>query len=131
VHNTGIPINIGTLVLLGFVVGVAISGQTFYAFVHENMRNLGALKAMGASSSTICAMLILQSLAVGLIGYGLGMGVVSLMGNALLQLQKVPFLLLWQIPVATLLAVVLICVFSALLGIWRVARIEAAIVFRS
>lgn len=131
VHNTGIPINIGTLVLLGFLVGVAISGQTFYAFVHENMRNLGALKAMGASSATICAMLILQSLAVGLIGYGLGMGVVALMGNALLHLQKVPFLLLWQIPVATLLAVVLICVFSALLGIWRVARIEAAIVFRS
>jgi putative ABC transport system permease protein len=131
VINTGIPINIGTLVMLGFVVGIAISGQTFYAFVLENMRNLGALKAMGASTPTLCAMLILQSVAVGLIGYGVGLGVVALMGNMLLRLGKVPFLLLWQIPVATLCAVLFICIFSALLGIWRVARIEAAIVFRS
>lgn len=131
VANTGIPINIGTLVVLGFIVGIAISGQTFYAFVLENMRNLGALKAMGASNRTLGGMLILQSLAVGLIGYGVGMGVVALLGNMLLRLGKVPFLLLWQVPLISLSAVLFICVFSALLGIWRVARIEAAIVFRS
>lgn len=131
VVNTGIPINIGTIVLLGFIVGVAISGQTFYSFVLENMRNLGALKAMGAGTKTLSAMLILQSVSVGLIGYGVGLGVVALMGNMLIKLGKVPFLLLWQVPAATLVAVLFICVLSALLGIWRVARIEAAIVFRS
>jgi len=131
VYNTGIPINVGTLVLLGFIVGVAISGQTFYAFVLENMRNLGALKAMGASTSKMCAMLMLQSLAVGLIGYGIGLGVVALMGNALLRLGKVPFLLLWQIPVGSGVAVLFICTLSALIGILQVARLEAAVVFRS
>lgn len=131
VINTGIPINVGTLVLLGFIVGTAISGQTFYAFVLENMRNLGALKAMGAGNGILCSMLVLQSVAVGLVGYGIGMGVVAMLGNFLLRLGKVPFLLLWQIPVISLIAVLCICVFSALIGIWRVARIEAAIVFRS
>jgi len=131
VYNTGIPINVGTLVLLGFIVGVAISGQTFYAFVLENMRNLGALKAMGASTSKMCAMLMLQSLSVGLIGYGIGLGVVALMGNGLLRLGKVPFLLLWQIPVGTGIAVLFICTLSALIGILQVARLEAAVVFRS
>jgi len=131
VYNTGIPINVGTLVMLGFIVGVAISGQTFYAFVLENMRNLGALKAMGASTRKMCAMLLLQSLAVGLIGYGIGLGVVALMGNALLRLGKVPFLLLWQIPVGSLIAVLFICTLSALIGILQVARLEAAVVFRS
>lgn len=131
VHNTGIPINVGTLVMLGFIVGMAISGQTFYAFVLENMRNLGALKAMGASAPKLCAMLMLQSVAVGLIGYGIGMGVVALLGNLLLNLGRVPFLLLWQIPVGSLIAVLFICVVSALIGIFQVARLEAAIVFRS
>lgn len=131
VVNTGIPINVGVLVLLGFIVGVAISGQTFYSFVLENTRNLGALRAMGASTPKLCAMLVLQSLAVGLIGYGIGLGVVALMGNGALKLGKVPFLLLWQIPVGALIAVLFICVFSALLGIVRVARLEPAIVFRS
>lgn len=131
VYNTGIPINVGTLMLLGFVVGVAISGQTFYAFVLENMRNLAALKAMGTSTPRMCAMLVLQSLAVGLIGYGVGLGVVTVLGRMLLALERVPFLILWQVPVITLVAVIFICVFSALLGIWRIARLEAAIVFRS
>jgi putative ABC transport system permease protein len=46
--NTGIPISFGTVVLLGVVVGVAIAGQTFYLFIHENLRFLATLKAMGA-----------------------------------------------------------------------------------
>ncbi len=131
VYNTGIPINVGTIVLLGFVVGIAVTGQTFYSFVLENMRNLGALKAMGAGTGRMCGMLVLQSVTVGLIGYGIGVGVVSVMGNLLLRTGKVPFLLLWQIPAGTLLAVLVICIVSALLGIYRVARIEAAIVFRT
>lgn len=130
VKNTGIPINVGTLVLLGFVVGTVISGQTFYSFVHENTRNLGALKAMGAGNVTLCLMLILQSLAVGFIGYGVGLGGVALLGHLALSLGKVPFLLLWQIPAIVGVAVFVICTLSALLGIARIARLEPAIVFR-
>jgi putative ABC transport system permease protein len=130
VRNTGIPFNVGTLVLLGFIVGTVISGQTFYSFVHENTRNLGALKAMGTSTTKLCAMLVLQSLAVGFIGYGIGLGAVALLGQFLLGLGKVPFLLLWQIPVITGTAVFFICTFSAVLGILRIARLEPAIVFR-
>lgn len=131
VRNTGIPINVGTLVLLGFIVGMAISGQTFYAFVHENMRHLAALKAMGTSTPRLCGMLVLQSVTVGLIGYGIGLGVVAFLGRQLLRMERVPFLILWQLPLGSLAAVLLICVFAALLGIWRVARLEAAIVFRA
>lgn len=129
-RNTGIPINVGTLVVLGFVVGTVISGQTFYSFVHENTRNLGALKAMGASTLTLCLMLILQSLAVGFIGYGIGLGAVALLGHNLLKVGSVPFLLLWEIPLIAGAAVFFICTLSALLGILRIARLEPAIVFR-
>ncbi len=131
VVNTGIPINVGVLVALGFIVGIAISGQTFYSFVIENTRNLGALRAMGTSTPRLCAMLVLQSLAVGIIGYGIGLGVVALLGHGALRIGKVPFLLLWQIPAGTLIAVLCISVFSALLGIVHIARLEPAIVFRS
>jgi putative ABC transport system permease protein len=130
VRNTGIPINVGLIVLIGFVVGVAVSGQTFYSFVLENTRNLAALKAMGATNWTLCRMLIMQSMAVGFIGYGIGVGLVAMFGKAVLRTGKVPFLLLWQVPVATLLAVMLISALAAVLGIWRVARLEPAIVFR-
>src|SRR5262249_49818825 len=44
---TGIPFNFGITALLGFLVGTAIAGQTFYNFTIENLRQFGALKAMG------------------------------------------------------------------------------------
>ena len=53
---------------------MAISGQTFYSFVLENLKHLGALKAMGASNGLISRMLLLQAWTVGFIGYGLGVG---------------------------------------------------------
>ncbi|MBC8011289.1 MAG: ABC transporter permease [Burkholderiales bacterium] len=131
VHNTGIPINVGTIVMIGFLIGTAISGQTFYSFVLENIRNLGALKAMGTSTATLCRMLVLQSFAVGLMGYGIGMGVVALLGRGALHLGKVPFLLTWHIPAGVLCAVLFICALASLIGILKVGRLEPAIVFRS
>ena len=52
-RNTGIPASFGITIMLGFIVGIAISGQTFYSFVLENLRHLGALKAMGASNGLL------------------------------------------------------------------------------
>ena len=41
--------------LIGFIVGISICCQTFYAFVVENTRHLGALKAMGVKGFRIDA----------------------------------------------------------------------------
>ena len=60
--NTGIGINFGTTILLGFVVGMAIAGQTFYLFTVEDLRHFGALKAMGASTARLARMILSQSI---------------------------------------------------------------------
>ena len=69
---TGIPINFGITAFLGFLVGTAIAGQTFYNFTLENLKQFGALKAMGATNGRIVQMILLQALVVGLLGYGIG-----------------------------------------------------------
>jgi putative ABC transport system permease protein len=130
IKNTGIPINVGTIVIIGFIIGAAISGQTFYSFVLENTRHFAALRAMGASSGELCAMLLAQAVLVGFIGYGIGLGLVSFLGNNLLRLGKVPFLMLWQITAIVGAAVLIIVAISAIIGIFRIARLEPAIVFR-
>jgi putative ABC transport system permease protein len=130
IRNTGIPINVGTIVIIGFLIGAAISGQTFYSFVLENTRHFAALRAMGASSGELSAMLMAQALLVGLIGYGTGLGLVTFLGANLLKLGKVPFLLLWQIPAVVGVAVMVIVALSAAIGIARIVRLEPAIVFR-
>jgi putative ABC transport system permease protein len=130
VRNTGIPISFGTVVLLGIIVGIAIAGQTFYLFVHENMRYLAALKAMGASFGVLAKMVVLQAFTVGFIGYGLGVGLASLFGNAVLRKGQPPFYMPWQILAFTGAVIVLICLFSALVGLIKIARTEAAMVFK-
>lgn len=131
VRNTGIPISFGTTVIVGFIVGVAISCQTFYAFVLENIRHLGALKAMGASNGILCGMLVLQSLTVGVIGYGIGMLATAMFAMGALEREQPPFFMSWHIPVIALGVILMICALAALLGIWRVSRFEPAMVFRA
>jgi putative ABC transport system permease protein len=112
------------------VVGLAISSQTFYSFVLENLRNLGALKAMGASDSTLARMIMLQTLTVGLIGYGCGVGLGVVFGHFCLQKGMPPFFLPWQLPLITLGSTLFICWLAASLGIRKIRSLEPAIVFR-
>ncbi|MDZ4287899.1 MAG: ABC transporter permease [Prosthecobacter sp.] len=130
VRNTGIPISFGTTVLVGLFVGMAISCQTFYSFVLEHMRHLGALKAMGASNGTLCRMLLVQAFTVGFIGFGIGMLGTSIFAHFALKNEQPPFYMPTIVPFAVLGVILIICALSALLGIWRVARLEPAMVFR-
>ena len=130
VKNTGIPISFGITVIVGFVVGMAISCQTFYTFVMEHMKHLGALKAMGASNCTLCMMLVTQAFTVGLVGYGIGLFLTGGFAHAALQNKQPPFYMPMVVPFAVLGVILFICAVSALIGIWRVARLEPAMVFR-
>lgn len=126
---TGIPINFMISVILGFIVGTAIAGQTFYNFTLDNLRHFGALKAMGAPNAMLLRMILLQSAVVGVVGYGLGVGAASLIG-ALSAKSELAFRLPWQLLILSAGAVVLICIFSALISIHKVMKLEPAIVFK-
>ncbi len=131
VKNTGIPFNFGITVVLGFVVGVAIAGQTFYLFTIENLKQFGALKAMGTSNPRIVGMILTQALVVGLIGYGLGVGGTALFFT--LTQGAIPlkgFHMLWQVMAGTAAAVSVIVVMASLLSIRKVLVLEPAVVFR-
>lgn len=128
--RTGVAINFGTTILLGFFIGIAIAGQTFYTFTVENLRQFGTLKAMGFGNLRLTWMILLQAAIVSSIGYGLGAGVAALFGELAKTNSKLAFFLPWQVLVVSGVGVVLIGLFSSLLSIWRVLVLEPAIVFR-
>jgi putative ABC transport system permease protein len=127
---TGIPVNFGIAVILGFIVGLAIAGQTFYNFTLENLKHFAALKAMGTTNGTLLRMVVLQALFVGAIGYGLGTGGAALFGVKASANSELAFRLPWQILAATGVAMAVICAFSALISLWKVVRLEPAVVFK-
>jgi putative ABC transport system permease protein len=128
--NTGMPISFGITVMMGFLVGIAVSGQTFYSFILENFKHLGALKAMGASTSLLCKMLILQAFVVGFIGYGIGIGLTSIFGHMAIGSSDLPFFMPYEILWIPLMAVCAICLFATGLGIYQIRKLDAAEVFR-
>lgn len=127
--RTGIPINFGLTVVLGFVVGCAIAGQTFYTFVLENMNQFGALKAMGVSNLRLIGMVLFQAIVVAALGYGLGIGLAALFG-ALTQSTEVSFFMPWQVLGLTAVATALIAVLASVISIRPVLFLEPAVVFR-
>jgi putative ABC transport system permease protein len=128
---TGMPINFLTAVALGFIVGITISGQTFYNFTLDNLRYFGTLKAMGTTNRRLLGMILLQALMVGVIGYGLGVGAASAWGGLLSGRTQIAFRLPWQLLLISAAAVLLICLSAAVLSIRKVIKLEPAMVFRS
>lgn len=134
-QRTGIPVNFGITVLLGFIIGAAVAGQTFYLFTLDNLKQFGALKAMGVSNLRIVGMVLIQGLVVGVLGYMIGLGLASAFGEIMAWRFKDSGLPLadymaWPIPILTALAAASIVFASALISLRRVLRLEPASVFR-
>ncbi len=132
-ENTGIPINFGITVTLGFIVGGAIAGQTFYLFTLENLKHFGSLKAMGVDNWRLIGMVIFQALTVGLMGFGIGLGLAATFfevtersGQGDLRGMFIP----WQIVAITATAVTFIVLAASLASLRKVLFLEPAAVFK-
>jgi putative ABC transport system permease protein len=129
--STGIPVNFGITIALGFIVGAAVTGQTLYLFVLENLKQFGALKAMGIPNGGILRMILLQSLLVGGIGYGLGVGLCAIFFITTGNMTTLAGLhMSWTAVWGTGLAVGLIVIATSIVAARRVLVLEPAIVFR-
>ena len=128
--RTGIPINFGITVVLGFIVGLAISGQTFYLFTVENLRYYATFKAIGATDSQVAGMVIRQAIVVGLIGLALGLGLASAFGIFANTTAKLAFYMPWQVVAITCVAVMLMIVLASLLSLRRLFHLDPAELFR-
>lgn len=131
IENTGIPTNFGITVFLGFVVGVAIVGLTFSLFIRDNIKQFGALKAIGVTNGKIVRMVAAQAGLVGLIGYALGVigTVLFIFGFSANPFFK-GFYIPWQVPLISLVAVVIILAITGMIAIRSVLKTEPASVFR-
>lgn len=128
-NETGILVNFGLAVGLGFLVGALVSGQMLYNFTVDNLRYYGTLKAMGASNWRLVGMVMMQSVTVAVLGYGIGLGLGSLLGKVVGD-AGLAFMMPWQVPVFGGLAILTCCLLAGLISVRRVLQLEPAVVFR-
>jgi putative ABC transport system permease protein len=130
-YKTGIGTNILLMTVISFIVGLSISGQTFYTFILENLEKFGALKAIGAKGRELIYMILFMATFTALTGYGLGVGLVTLMIS--IARSRLPnyaaMITFWNLGLA-LGMVILIAGISSYVGVRKVLKIEPFDIFR-
>jgi len=130
-YKTGIGTNILLMTVISFIVGLSISGQTFYTFILENLDKFGALKAIGAKGRELVYMILFMATFTALTGYGLGIGLVTLVIS--IARARLPgyaaMITFWNLELAFGM-VVLIAAISSYAGVRKVLKIEPFDIFR-
>lgn len=130
VKNTGIFVNFGVAIILGFIIGTAVAGQTLYNFTVDNLPYFGVFKAMGADNSLLVRMVLFQAMFVSVIGWGIGIGAASLFGY-LTSGTELSFSMPMKLYLLTGLSILLISLLSSFICMRRVIGLDPAIVFKS
>lgn len=127
---TGIGVNFGITIALGFVVGLLLSAAIFYQFTLENLRFFAVLKALGTSTSRLVGMVLLQALIVGIIGFGIGAGVAGAFTMLSKKLESdLAAYFPWQLLVGSFFATLFTIGLGSVLSIRRVIRVQPGMVF--
>jgi len=130
-YQTGIGTNLLLMTLISFIVGLSISGQTFYTFILENIDRFGALKAIGAKSQELVSMILFLATFVALIGYGFGVGLCALLiWLARVRLPDYAAMITFPNLGLAFAMVLIIAASSSYFGVRKVLRIEPFDIFR-
>jgi putative ABC transport system permease protein len=131
VLRTGLGTNILMMTAISFLVGLSISGQTFYTFILENLERFGALKAIGAKGRDLVQVILFQAFLTSLTGYGLGVGLCTLLiALAKIRLPDYSSVITYTNLVLALVMVLVIAAISSYVGIRKVLRLEPFDIFR-
>jgi len=130
-YKTGIGTNTLLMTVISFLVGLSISGQTFYTFIIENLEQFGALKAMGAKGRELVIVILFQAGFTAIVGYGLGIGLSTLLISlAKLRLPEYASRVTYTNLGLAFLLVLVIASASGYAGVRRVLKIEPFDIFR-
>lgn len=131
-YQTGFGTNLLIMTVMSFIVGLSISGQTFYTFILENLDKFGALKAIGAKGRELISMILFQATFVSLTGYGFGVGLCALViWLARLYLPDYAAIVIAGNLGLAFVMVVVIASISSYIGVRKVLKIEPFDIFRA
>ena len=129
-YKTGVGVNILMMTVISFIVGLSISGQTFYTFILENLEKFGALKAIGCKNRELVYMILFMATVTALIGYGLGVGLVTLMIFIARSNPNYAAMTTFGNLLLAFGMVIVIAGISSYIGIRKVLKIEPFDIFR-
>jgi putative ABC transport system permease protein len=128
--NTGTGVALLAVALMGLVIGTVIVANTIYTSTAEHLKEFGTLKAIGASNWDLYKIIIEQALINSVIGYAMGMAVSYWVVQAMRK-GNLQVLLPWPVLAGIYVLTGSMCLWSSILSIYKVTKIDPALVFKS
>jgi putative ABC transport system permease protein len=126
--ETGAGTSLISGAILGLIIGIVVVSQSLYASAKDHINEFATLRALGASSSFIHAVILLQAIFCALLGYSIGLaialGVVRATAGTALSIVISP-----ELAIAMLGLTLIMCVLAAFSAISKITRIDPATVF--
>lgn len=115
--------------LLGLIIGTVITSQTLRGVILSTLREYATFRAIGVPAVKLSAVVLEQSLWIGVLGALLTV-LVSVLANALAQALYVPLVLTWWAVLAAVLIGLVTAVISGLLALRELYRLQPAELLR-
>lgn len=114
--------------ILGIIVGIVIVAQTLYASTKDHLNEFATLRALGASAGYIHRVILMQAVLSAALGYILGIGLSMVV---IWASSETTLLIVMTMNLALFLLALTVgmCVLAAVCAIFKVTRIDPAVVF--
>jgi putative ABC transport system permease protein len=122
-------ITFGTSTAFALIVGFVIVALSMFSAVVDNVRELGTLKAMGATTFDLTKLLVIQAILYALIGTTIGLFLGTRMAEGI-RSANLTLVLPPEILFGSYGVMVALCVAASALAVLRVRNIEPGLVFR-
>ena len=127
--ETGVGFSFLLTIVISFLVGILIVGQTIYNSTMEHIKEFGTLKAMGADNRTIYRIILSQALINALLGYLISL-IITMLTVGLYDALGMILVVRWWINLVVLTLTLGMCIIATVISIRRIQRIDPAILFR-
>lgn len=127
IGGTGAGALLAFSALLGFLVGAIIVGQTLFQITSDHLRELGTLKALGASNQEVVLFVVWQAATLAVLGSSIGAALAITLSSASKALAITLSPMVWLLGVLT---IGVMCALACAISLHKVLALEPAEVFR-
>lgn len=127
--ETGVGFSFLLTIVISFLVGMLIVGQTIYNSTMEHIKEFGTLKALGADNFEIYKIIFFQAMINALAGYLISL-VITLASVKLYEAVGTVMVVNAWLNLVVLALTLVMCLSAAAVSIRKIKRIDPAILFR-
>ena len=127
--ETGVGYAFLITILISFLVGTLIVGQTIYNSTTEHIKEFGTLKALGAENMDVYKIIFTQAFIIALLSYLISL-IITLISVKFYEAIDMVMVVKWWTNLIVFFMTFIMCFASAYISIRKIKRIDPAILFR-